>query len=331
ELAGSTARTAKAGRKRILLVTDGQSVKEEDSIRTVARRLKEEGLGMTVVRTGGESTPALAVLREAGAEEVDGSDFGLLEARIGEALARSRELTSEPASGITFAGALASLQGTPRPGRVNRASLKPGSEVLARVGDVPVAAVRPAGRGRVAAALVALEEGWAGDLASWPGTAAFLAGLAQQTTPAAGRRNAEVSLRFEGDLLHIRASRRGPERPDRIDALLNGDPVALVRHGENTYAKTLRYFSDSAVLRIGGRVAGAARRPHTPEFDRVGPDEAALDRLAADTGGARISAPRDLAALPRRGPSERRSARPLILAAALALFLLEIAASLLPK
>jgi len=331
ELAGSTARSAKAGRKRILIVTDGQSVKEEDAIRAVAYRLRDESIGITVVRTGGKTTPALGVLWELGADELDGSDFAVLEARIGEALARSRQLTAEPSAGLRFMGALAPLPVSPKPARVNRASLKPGAEVLARAGELPVAAVRPAGRGRVAAALVALEEGWAGELAQWPRTAAFIAALAQQAVPAGGRRSAQVSLQFEGDRLHVAASLRGAERPDRIDALLDGETVELVRRGENTYAKTRRYFSDTAVIRIGGRVAGAARRPHPPEFDRVGPDEPALDRIATATGGARISAPRDLAALPRRGPSERRSARPLILAAALALFLLEIAATLLPR
>jgi len=332
-LAASVVRSAKAGRRRVVLVTDGKSVDEGAALSQVLKELLDDGISGTLVRTGEGGTTTLEMLKRSWGEEIDGSDFAALDARVGEALARSRDLAGEPAAGLVFLGGLAYIpvNSSTRPARMNRASLKPGSEVLARIGEAPVAAIRPAGRGRVAATLVALEEGWAGNLAQWPGSVAFIAGLGQQVLPATGSRSTQVSLQFEGDVLHIRASLRGTERPDRIDALLNGEAVTLVRRGENTYSKTLGYSSNDAVLRIGGRVAGAARRLHPPEFDRVGPDEAALDRLTSATGGRRISAPRDLAALPRRSPPERRSARPLILTAALALFLLEIAASLLPK
>ena len=324
-LAASVARASKAGRRRIVLVTDGRSVDEEGAIHGAARALRQDGIGVTVVRTGESSTPALAILREAGAEEIDGSDFGALDARVGEALARSRELTAVPAAGLAFAG----LAGSPRPALVNRVSLKPGAEILGRAGTLPVATVRPAGRGRAAAVVFAFEVGWIGELASWPDGGALLARLAESVAPPAPRLPADVSLRFDEDRLEITAAMRGSDRPDTFEVILDGAPVALPRRGENTYVKTLKHISGDAAVRIGGRIAAAARRPHAPEFERAGPDEASLDRLAEATGGSRLSSPRDLAALPGRGPAERRSSRIWLLSLALALFLIDVAAGLL--
>jgi Mg-chelatase subunit ChlD len=124
DLAAATVKASTAGRRRIVLVSDGRSESEETELRNIAVRVRDEGIGLTVVRIGDAATPALAILREAGAEEVDGSDFGQLDARLAEALARSRELTLVPAEGLTFQGPLQGLRDGMRPGRVNRVSLK---------------------------------------------------------------------------------------------------------------------------------------------------------------------------------------------------------------
>jgi Mg-chelatase subunit ChlD len=325
DLAVSTAKSSKAGRRHIVLVTDGQSQGDEDAILRAARLLKEEQIGVTIVRTGEASSPALSILREAGAIEIDASDYARLDAALAEAIARSRDLTFAPTRPLSMTG----LEDGPLPALLNRVSLKPGAEILGRSGESPAVAVRPAGRGHAAAATFSFEQGWAGGLASWPEAGTLVRRLAEIVAPPAVRLPAAVSARFEGDRLEIAAAILGPERPDRYGVFLDGAPADLVRRGENTYVKTLRYISDTAAVRIGGRIAAVARRPHPPEFDRVGPDEASLDRLASATGGTRLSAPRDLASLPGRGPAERRHSRPALLAAALCLFLLEIAAALL--
>jgi hypothetical protein len=315
DLAVATAKAAKAGRRRILLVTDGQSKDEEEALRRAGRLFRDEGIGLTIVRIAETSTPALAMLREAGATEVDGSDFARLDATINEALARSRELTFVPTRRL-------SLPGEPLPALLNRVSLKPGSEVLARSGDTPVAAARPAGRGRVAASTFSLEPGWAGDL---PGSA--ISWLASQVAPQGRRLPADVTLRFENDRLAITAALMGSDRPDSLDVTVDGAPVALPRRGENTYARTLKHAANDAAVRIGGRLAAVARRPHPPEFDRVGPDLPALDNVAKATGGSRLS---DLKSLPGRRTAESRSARTPLLVAALILFLLDVALGILP-
>ena len=327
DLAGATVKSAKAGRRRLVVVTDGQSIGEDDAVRSAARLLRADGIGVTIVRTGEASTPALAILRESGAEEIDGSDFSTLESRLAEAIARSRELTVAPSAGLAFAG----LRGSPKPALLNRASLKPGAQPLARAGDLAVAAVRPAGRGQAAAATFSFDPGWAGELADWPDAPACVLRLAEAAAPPAAGLPAAVTARFEDDRLEIVAAMKGPERPATLEVTVDGTGVGLVRRGENTYAKSLRHKSDSAAVRIEGRIAAVARRSHAPEFDGVGPDSASLGALSEATGGRRLEAPRDLAALPGRGPSEPRSVRAWLLVAALVLFLLDVAAGLLPK
>ena len=316
-LAAATVKTSKSGRRQILLVTDGRSVGEEDKLRSAAKILREDGIGLTIVRIGESSTSALGILREAGAREIDGSDFGLLEATIGEALARSRDLTLIPTHPLSLPG----LPSNSLPALLNRVSLKPGAEILGRSGDTPVAAVRPAGRGRVAASTFSFEPGWTEGL-SW---------LASKVSPQSRRLPADVSLRFEDERLEITASLRGPERPDTFEVTVDGAPVVLARRGENTYFGALKSPSGNASVRNGGRIAAVARRPHAPEFDRVGPDLELLDEIEKATGGTRLTAPRDLASLPGRGSPQPRSSRTLLLVAALALFLFDVALGLLPR
>ncbi len=326
-LAAATVKLSKAGRRRIVLVTDGRSVDEEAEIRSIANLLKEDSIGLLVVRTGDATTPALEILAAAGARVMDGSRV-LLDGLIEEALARSLDLTIAPTR-LTFTGPLSASSSGIIPRLVNRVSMKPGSEVLVTSNEGPRVAVRPAGRGRVAASTLSFEEGWAPDLAAWRDADAFVRWLAASVAPPAAGLPAEVSARFEDERLEITAALRGPDRPDRIEVHLDGAAVGLVRRGENTYVKTLSYLSTTAAVRIGGRIAAVARRPHPPEFDVVGPDTAALDALARATGGTRIESPRDLTALPGRGPSRPQSSRTLLLAAALAVFLLDVVLGLL--
>jgi hypothetical protein len=282
------------------------------------------------VRIGEATTPALDALRETGAEEVDGSDFARLDATIAGAVARSRRLAAPPEPPIAFEGALEGLAPAAPPTLANRASPKPGAKILARSPSGPLAALRPAGAGQAAATLLSFEDSWAGGLATWADAGAFLRRLVSAVQPPGARLPADVSLRFEEGRLEISASMRTPDRPDVIEVTVNGTPASLKRRGENFYAGTLEGVVGDAALRIGGRLAAVARRPHAAEFDRVGPDLAALEEIASATGGTRLESPKDLASVTPRGPSKPRSARPYLLAGALLFFLLEIAAALLP-
>lgn len=321
-LAGSTVKSSKAGRRHVVVVTDGRSVDEENAIRSAALALKEDGIGLTMVRIGESTTPALEVLRNAGAREIDGSDFGLLEQTVGEALARSRELVGPASGDVSFTGPLEGLKAPPI--LVNRLSLKPGSEILARGGQAPIVAIRSAGRGRVAASAV-----W--DPGGWPDAAPLVRRLAAAVLSHGTRLPADISLRFENNRLEIKASLRAAERVDLLEILVDGTPVTLARRGENTYTRTMRHDAGTAAIRIGGRIAAVARRPHAPEFERVGPDLAALDEISKATGGRRLLSPRELSDLPPRSSTEPRSARLLILAAALLLFLIDVGAGLVPQ
>ena len=319
DLAAATAKSSQAGRRRIVLVTDGRSEKSEEAeLRNAAARIRDEGIGLTVVRIG-DKTPALDVLWVMGAEELDGSDFAQIDARLAEALARSRELTLVPVQGLE------GLQDGAKPGRVNRASLKPGSQSWARIGSLHVAAFRTAGRGRVAATALSFESGWIGDL-----DGALVTRLVDAVAPPASRLPAEIALRFEDDRLTISAAALGADRPEKFEITVDGATHVLSRRAENAYEKTIRLDQGSAVIRLDGRVAAVARRPHPVEFARVGPDLDGLSHLAQVTGGSMIQSPNELGTLPGRRVGRPRSARPLLLGAALVLFLLEIAAALIP-
>jgi hypothetical protein len=237
-LATATVKQSKAGRRHVLLVTDGQSKDEEVAIRAAARGLREDGIGVTIVRIGDTTTPALAILRDAGAREIDGSNFGLLDSTIGEALGRSRELTFVPDKPLSLSG----FREIPSPALLNKVTLKPGAEVLGRSGGAPLVAVRPAGRGRAAASTFSFEEEWAGALAAWPRAGEYVRWLASAVAPRGPRLPADVSLRFENDRLEITAVVRGADRPDKLEVTVDGTPVALPRRGETLTRKYLGTF-----------------------------------------------------------------------------------------
>lgn len=154
--------------------------------------------------------------------------------------------------------------------------------------------------------------------------------LVDGVAPSASRRSAEISLRFEDDRLTITAAALGADRPGKLEVSVDGTPHELPRRGENAYEKTIRMDRGTSVIRFEGRVAAVARRPHPVEFDRLGPDLDALSHLARVTGGVMLQSPNDLGKQPGRRVGRPRSARPLLLGAALVLFLLEIAAALIP-
>ena len=65
--------------------------------------------------------------------------------------------------------------------------------------------------------------------------------------------------------------------------------------------------------------------PCAPEYEALGIDRKALERIASETGGRILGSPSGLPALPRPSAPAPRSGRPLFLVAALVLVFLEMA------
>ena len=321
-VAGSAAKSSKAGRRHLVIVTDGKSVGEEAELKNAARLLREDNIGMTIVRTGGASTPALAILREAGAVEIDGSDFARLDERVAEALARSRDLTMIPTHGLSFSG----LQGAPRPALLNRCRSSRGGDPGARGRRARPLVVRPAGRqGRGVDFL--LRQGLGGRVVRLAGRGGRHRADGGGRGAARGRPARDGVGPLRGRPARDRRRDPGTERRDSLDVTVDGAAVALARRGENTYAKTLRHMRTP---RPSGSRADRGRRPaaHAPEFDDVGPDLNRSRPCRRRPEGRGWRRPATWPPCPA-APSEPRSARGGLLAAALALFLIDVAMSLL--
>jgi hypothetical protein len=81
------------------------------------------------------------------------------------------------------------------------------------------------------------------------------------------------------------------------------------------------------VLVRKGLARAAATIPCPPEFEKLGVDRAALERIAKETGGRVLSSTADLATLPRPENPAPKSGRPLFLIAALVLVFVELGVS----
>jgi hypothetical protein len=310
ELALAQAGAAPSGKRRIVLVTDGET--QETDLAAMGRRLSERGVALVAI---GTSPDGLRPLAQLGGTLVPAHDFAKLADVLRDALARNRELTVdnarvEPRDHPLVAG----LPAWPAL-RINRTSAKRTAEVVAAAGDHPVVAVGIAGRGRVAALTLASEEGW---MPAWPGLPTLLARLVEHVAPPAPG-VAAASSRLEGD--EIVFSIRRPGGGDAIDA----HPVPLLRRGADLYEGRAPAVPGTTVLRIAGRAVAAFTLPHPREYSALGPDAPSIRRIAALTGGRVLSRLEDLESLPPREARGTRPGRDTYLVVALAAFLVEIA------
>ena len=299
-----------AGRRHVLLITDGETRETPAETAAAGRRLAEIGAALSIVRTGDPpDRKPLDALREAvpGAREISASGTADLATALREVWTRARSLyvdgipAAPPGSPPGFPADLPPLAG------IQRTTLRPGAVLLLRAeveGIVPVLARRPAGSGSAAALLVP------------PG--AFPAGPA-----------GDAARRWIGD--RIRESIRSPSdprlvlgletRPDRIlltlEAREEGRPVAGLRPvvrlagGDASEEFALRetepgtYRAEQAEAAAGTREARVTvawpdgRRtgtgaslvlPPPAEWSALGPDREILDDLRKATGGSWIGA-----------------------------------------
>jgi hypothetical protein len=231
---------------------------------------------------------------------------------VSEAFARSRELSVIPT---------AVDAGWPKPERINRVTAKPASELLARAGDHPLAAVAPAGRGRVAALTFGLETGWAGEAVRWTGLADLVARVAPKSSP-----RWTATAVTEGDEAVITLTHAQAEGlPGRIALLVDDRSVDAPRRGARRFEARVPVDAGAHVVRLDGVVVASFIHPVAAEYRSLGIDAAALARIAAGTGGREIRRLEDLP--PRPDPLHPRSRRPELLGAAIALFFLELAIS----
>jgi hypothetical protein len=195
---------------------------------------------------------------------------------------------------------------------INRTTPKTDAQVVATVGRAPsqdpVLALGRAGEGRVAAFTVGYD----------PGLARL---IRQAIEHIAG--DADNGLQLSIDPPFVRA--RGSCKETRFETTMT--KVEMRQISSNAWEGRLPDGLSGTVMVRKGRSRAAATIPCPPEFEKLGVDRAALERIARETGGRVLGSPAELAALPRPENSIPKSGRTLFLIAALALVFVEMGVS----
>lgn len=292
-----------AGRKFIVLMTDGETEEKPEQIRKALGELKD--IGLIVVTTS---------LDVPGARNIHIKNWAELYAALRNVSADMQDLRrQEPlpldlrAHPVTAGVPPSVLSG------INRTTAKPDAQVLATVGQAPkqdpVLALRPFGQGRVAAFAAPYDPA--------------LARLVRQTLDAViGDRADGLRLSVDPPLVIARGTYRDAEFTTA------GVPVLMKQVGADRWEGRLPAdLSGTVDVRVG-RAHAAATLPCPPEFAALGVDRPALERIARETGGRILESTAELQTLPRPEQKTPVSGRTLFLIAALALVFTELGASI---
>lgn len=295
--------TRQAGRKVIVLLTDGITKETPEEIGAAIAKLQDIGL---FVITTKEKLPGAAEnfpirnwneVREK-LRQVSAGMQDLFRASPG-----ALELREHPVTKGVAAVALQTL---------NRTTPKRDAQVIAAAGrgaaQDPVLALGRAGQGRVAAFTIGYD--------------ARLSRLFQQAIDHVSGDAADVSLSIDPPIVRARGS-----GPPRFTVDSDAGPIVLDQVAQELWEGRLPDGLRGTVLLRKGRARAAATIPCPPEFEKLGVDRPALERIARETGGRVLSSPDDLETLPRPANPAPRSGRPFFLIAALALVFVELAVS----
>jgi uncharacterized membrane protein len=292
-----------AGRKVIVLMTDGETKETSEEIRSAVDRLKDIGL---VVITTKKEVP--------GAKNVPLRDWNELRRVLRSVTDGIQDLFRASPGAIEFRShPVTEGVGSVSPAGINRTTAKSGAQVVATVGrppaQDPVAAFAPAGQGRVGAFTIPYD----------PALARF---FRQAIEHLAG--DSASGLRLTVDPPFVRARGSGPAQ---FPVDTPAGPIVLSQVGLDSWEGRLPDGLSGTVLVRKGRARASATIPCPPEFEKLGVDRAALERIARETGGRVLKSPAELAALPRPELPAPRSGRPIFLIVALVLVFAEMAVS----
>jgi hypothetical protein len=131
-------------------------------------------------------------------------------------------------------------------------------------------------------------------------------------------------LRLTVEPPFVRARGSGPAR---FPVDTPAGQIFLNQVGQDAWEGRLPDGLSGTVLVRKGRARAAATIPCPPEFEKLGVDRAALERIARETGGRVLKSPAELSALPRPESPASRSGRTMFLIAALLLVFVEMAVS----
>lgn len=294
--------TRTAGRKVIVLMTDGELSSAETPARVQAEIAKLKDISIIAITTKRDipGVRSVAIQNWKGLEEALKKTVTDLQEPLREKPGAVEFLT-HPAT-----GGLAPFN----PPLINRTTAKSGAQVVATVGrppmQDPVLAFWPKGAGRVGALTVPLESGRL---------------LRQSVEHVMGDGEAGLSLSVDPPFVHARGTAREPVFET------TGIKVEMRQTASDRWEGRLPDGLSGTVLVRKGRAKAAATIPCPPEFEKLGVDRAALERIARETGGRVLSSLSDLATLPRPETPAPRSGRTLFLIAALVFVFAELGVS----
>ncbi len=297
-------KTRNAGRKIIVLMTDGESAAEETPEQLRAEIQALEDIGLLVLTTGKEVP---------GARNFPMTGWQKLGVELAKVTQGMKEVYKEAPGVLDLRAHPVTAGVTPAPLKeMNRTTPKPDAQVLATVGVAPkqdpVLALRPAGRGRVAAFAI-------------PYDPALGRLFRQAIDSVLGNRDGGLTLTIEPP----RVIARGTSK--EVEFRTEGLSVDMKQVGPQRWEGRLpEGLTGNAVVRKG-RSRATATIACPPELAALGIDRPALGRIAAETGGRVLRSLADLATLPRPTKFAPRSGRNAFLIAALALVFVELAVS----
>jgi hypothetical protein len=291
-----------AGRKHIVLLTDGEVSDRETAEERRAAVQELKGIGLTIVVTH---------RRVDVGENVEIADWGALEKAFGRIFAGIQESERENRDALRFDG-FPAVSVTPPPW-IHRTTARPDARVCATAGRPPAAdpvlAFRADGQGRVAA------------LACDPSLelVPLLGNVAEELLG-----TARGSLRLSVEPPVVRARGSGPAE---IPASSDAGPLVLKQTGPDAWEARLPAGAAGPVAVRAGRARAMALLPANPELGRLGVDRASLERWTKETAGRLLGSTAELDALPRPVRDGRRSGRRDFLVAALVLLFADLAMS----
>lgn len=296
--------TRTAGRKMIVLMTDGVTKESPDDIRAAIAGLKDIGL---VAITTREPVPGAT-------ENIPIKNWSDVREKLLRVSEGMQDLVRAAPGTVDFRAHPVTQGSAPVALRsINRTTAKTDAQLLATVGRAPaqdpVLALGRAGQGRVAAFTIEHDP--------------RLAGLFRRAIDfAAGDGESGFSLSIDPPIVRARGS-----GPPRLEVDSDAGTIVLDQVNHDTWEGRLPAGATGTVLVRKGRARAAATIPCPPEFEKLGVDRAALERIARETGGRVLTSPAELALLPRPDVPAPRSGRTIFLVAALALVFIEMAVS----
>nr|WP_280521364.1 VWA domain-containing protein [Paenibacillus mangrovi] len=336
-----------AQRKHIILMTDGQSA-GNNGYGDLLTQMVDEKITMSTVAVGTDADVNLLQSLAEGAKgrfymAQDESTIPAIFSREAAMISKSYIVDKPFTPALQDAGDWGKLfdNGVPQIYGYVATTAKPGAQtVLSSPEPDPLLARWQYGSGRTVAWTSDMMGKWSKDWVSWPAFSNVLTQMVKWTFPQFTASPYEVKTQVEGNKVRFEVSAAAGNGPEQLQAVVTGDQlqpttVDLVQESPGSYSGEITVDQPGSFLMslqdsTGKSVAMPSGLivPYSPEYRiESGDAKQELERLAAMTGGRVLSwdKPEQLFAAPPRPTREQHDLSYALLAAALILWVADIA------